>query len=101
MSFNFENPGIKEYIFEECCIQIETGWNSALPVRQAALRILSSMEEFFESFERPELLEVIRFQEEKVLFPEKRYAVQVRTHFQEDYVKRGLKLAEKYAGEQS
>ncbi|MDE7423355.1 MAG: hypothetical protein K2N51_06645 [Lachnospiraceae bacterium] len=85
--------------YEEQSIWIETGWNTTLPVRQAVLDVLDSMEHFFESFGKMEFLEVICFQREKILYPQKRYAVQVKEKFQEDYVKQGVMLAEKYAYE--
>lgn len=85
--------------YEEESILIEMDWKSSLPVKQAALHILTSMEQFFESFGNQEALEIISFQKQKILYPEKRYAVQVKPQFQEDYVKRGIELAEKYAKE--
>ena len=81
--------------YDEKSILIETGWNSALPVRQAALHILTSMEQFCMSIGEPKLLEIIRFQEQKIFCPQERYAVQVKERFQEDYVKKGILLAEK------
>lgn len=85
--------------YDEKNIWIETGWDSTIPVREAALEILSSMEQFFACFGKQELVEIIRFQKQKILDPEKRYAAQIRQQFQEDYVKRGVALAEKYAME--
>lgn len=85
--------------YEEESILIEMDWKSSLPVKQADLHILTSMEQFFESFGNQEALEIISFQKQKILYPEKRYAVQVKSQFQEDYVKRGIELAEKYAKE--
>lgn len=85
--------------YEEESILIEMDWKSSLPVKQAALHVLTSMEQFFESFGNQEALEIISFQKQKILYPEKRYAVQVKSQFQEDYVKRGIELAEKYAKE--
>lgn len=83
--------------YEEDSIRIELGWNSALPVKNAALHMLASMERFFRQFGNQELVEIVRFQEEKLFCPVKRYAVQVRELFEEDYVKDGIRLAEKYA----
>ena len=59
--------------------------------------MLASMERFFRQFGNQELVEIVRFQEEKLFCPVKRYAVQVRELFEEDYVKDGIRLAEKYA----
>ena len=85
--------------YEEQSIWIETGWNSTLPVQQAALGVLDSMEHFFEEFEKREFLEVVRYQKEKIECPKKRYATQVKEQFQEDYVKQGVTLAERYVYE--
>lgn len=85
--------------YEEQSIWIETGWNATLPVREAALDVLNAMEHYFENFEEREFLEIVHFQQEKILCPQKRYAAQVRERFQEDYVKQGVTLAENYACE--
>ena len=84
--------------YDEETIRIELGWNSALPVKNAALYVLASMERFVRALGSQELVEIVRFQEEKLFCPVKRYAVQVRELFEEDYVKDGIRLAEKYAG---
>lgn len=57
------------------------------------------MNHFYEKFENKNALFAIRFQEQKIYCPEKRYAGQVRTLFREDYVKRGIAQAEKLAQE--
>lgn len=85
--------------YEEETIGIEMSWNWVLPVRQAALHVLSSMKRFFESLGRKDLLEVVHLQEQKIFCPGKRYAEQVKSLFGENYVKNGLKLAEQYARE--
>lgn len=83
--------------YDEESIWIETGWNSALSIRNAVLHILSSMEQFFEKLDSKEEVEIIRRQERKIFYPEERYAVQIRKQFQNNYVKRGLELANMYA----
>lgn len=83
--------------YDEQNMIIETGWNSSLSVKYAALHVLSSMERFFGRFRNPELLSLIHFQEQKLFCSKARYAVQVRDAFREDYVKRGIALAEKHA----
>lgn len=87
--------------YEEENIWIETGWNSSLPVKHAALHVLSTMKRYFESIGKQEFMEVIRMQEQKIFCMRKRYVVQIKSEFQEDYVKKGIRLAEKYAGEMS
>lgn len=83
-------------LFKESDIQIETGWSISFSVKYMALHILLSMEKYFADFEEPELIEIIRYQERKILDAKNRYAVQIRDRFREDYVKKGIRLAEKY-----
>lgn len=83
--------------YEERDMWIETGWNQAVSVRDAALDVLFGMENFFEECGHPEMLEAIYFQEEKVLCGEKRYAVRIKKEFCRDYVKKGMLLAKEYA----
>lgn len=85
--------------YEEENIRIETGWNSSLPVKHAALHVLSSMDRFYESIGKMELAEIVQRQEQKIFCTRKRYAAQIKSEFQEDYVKKGIRLAEKYAME--
>ena len=85
--------------YEEQTIWIETGWNSALPVKNAALSVFSSMERFVKMIEREDLLDIIWFQKQKVFFQKNRYAVQVNSGFGKDYVKQGLIQAQKNAEE--
>lgn len=85
--------------YDEQTIRIETGWNSSLPVRDAAFQTLSSMERFFVRMDCSEALDAVRFQKRKIIYPEERYAVQVRKAFGENYVKKGVALARKYACE--
>lgn len=85
--------------YEERDIWIETGWNRAVSVRDAALDILFGMEHFFEGAGDETLMEAIYYQEQKVLCQEERYAVKVKQKFQRDYVKKGIALAFQYAGE--
>lgn len=89
---------------------IETGWNQTCPVKEAALEVLSDMEAFFsasafQSIQNApaDLMRIIRFQKEKLLFPERRYAEIVKKKFSSDnsesYTEKGLKLAQKYVKE--
>lgn len=83
--------------YEERDIWIDTGWNRAVPVRDAALDILFGMEHFFEGLDSQELMDAIYYQEQKVLCQQERYAVKVKQRFQKEYVRRGLDLAKEYA----
>lgn len=82
--------------YAEDGIWIETGWNSAMPVKQAALHVLASMKRFFQCIGKQELMEIIYFQEQKIFCPNNRYAVQIKSMFEKDYVKRGIELAEQH-----
>ena len=82
--------------YAEDGIWIETGWNSAMPVKQAALHVLASMKRFFQRIGEQELMEIIYFQEQKIFCPNNRYAVQIKSMFEKDYVKRGIELAEQH-----
>lgn len=82
--------------YAEDGIWIETGWNSAMPVKQAALHVLASMKRFFQRIGKQELMEIIYFQEQKIFCPNNRYAVQIKSMFEKDYVKRGIELAEQH-----
>jgi glutamate--cysteine ligase len=87
----------KAAAYEDDRILIETGWNTTMPVRNAAILFLTSMERFFLRYGRREDVEVIHFQERKIFYPEERYAVRVKEQFETDYVKHGLELAKGYA----
>ena len=82
--------------YAEDGIWIETGWNSAMPVKQAALHVLASMKRFFQRIGKQELMEIIYFQEQKIFCPNNRYAVQIKSMFEKDYVKREIELAEQH-----
>lgn len=82
--------------YAEDGIWIETGWNSAMPVKQVALHVLASMKRFFQRIGKQELMEIIYFQEQKIFCPNNRYAVQIKSMFEKDYVKRGIELAEQH-----
>lgn len=85
--------------YEEKDIWIETGWSESVPVRDAVMEFLDKMEEFFASFGKENIMRSIAYQREKILCPEKRYAVRVKKEFRQDYVKHGLDLVKKYAAE--
>jgi glutamate--cysteine ligase len=87
----------KAAAYEDDRILIETGWNTTMPVRNAAILFLTSMERFFLRYGRREDVEVIHYQERKIFYPEERYAVRVKEQFETDYVKHGLELAKGYA----
>lgn len=78
-------------------IWIETGWNTAFDVRDAALKILFGMERFFRNFENSEWMQIIYGHRQRIAFTEQRYAEKIRKEFQKDYVKNGLKLTKQYA----
>lgn len=62
------------------------------PVTEAALRVLSAMEEFYRGFSM-EISGILRFETEKFQDAEKRYAMKVRKQYGDGFVKKGLALA--------
>ncbi|MCD8356445.1 MAG: hypothetical protein LUE11_07745 [Clostridia bacterium] len=85
--------------YQEDSIQIETGWNTAMPVRDAAMQTLEAMYQFYKDTGKTELLQIIEIQRRKLTQPEGRYAVQVRKRFGQNFVQQGVALAEAYAAE--
>ncbi|MCH5299586.1 MAG: hypothetical protein J1E96_07480 [Ruminococcus sp.] len=72
--------------------------DDALPIIEAARRVLNSVSEFtFRFF--PEFADAVAFQAAKLHISENRYADAVRGKFGENYTELGLKLAKKYAKE--
>lgn len=83
--------------FEVRDIWIETGWNTAFDVRDAALKILFGMERFFREFGNNDWMQLIYGHRQRIAFREQRYAEKIRKEFQKDYVKNGLRLTKRYA----
>lgn len=83
--------------FDDTLIFIKASDGSSEPIREAALRILQDMEEFYGAFGEMEVLESIRYQKDKLTIPEHRYADWIRRNFGAGYVKKGVRLAEAYA----
>ena len=84
--------------YNESGIQIQTAWAESVPITNAVLLLLFDMERFFKELGEEEFVEAVLYQEEKILHPDKRYAVRLRKEVQPHYVEKGLKLAKKYAG---
>ncbi|MCH5265413.1 MAG: hypothetical protein J1F02_05910 [Lachnospiraceae bacterium] len=85
--------------FDDSQIFIQESGGSRKPVRKAALEILEDMESFYMTLEAEGALENIRYQKDKLLIPDNRYADRLRREFGTDYVKRGVRLAAEYAEE--
>ena len=66
-------------------------------VREHALDVVNDIEEFFKDFDF--VSDIISYQKEKIVSTEKRYANIIAERFDEDYVKKGIRLSEKYADE--
>jgi glutamate--cysteine ligase len=62
------------------------------PVADAALQVIAQMKEFYADFPQ-DVQEVLSFQEEKFINPEKRYAWIIRNEFKGEFVRKGLLLA--------
>lgn len=83
--------------FDDEKIYIETNGNDTLPIKKAALNILCSMEDFFNKFAQMYALNIIKYQKNKILINDKRYAAIIRNKFGHNYVEKGLKLTKEYA----
>ncbi len=60
-----------------------------------ALNIIESMERFYTGF--PDSIQnILKFEKEKILIPERRYAWIIRKQFAEDFVEKGLKMSKEY-----
>lgn len=85
--------------YDDKVIQIDCGWNETRNIKEAALIVLENMEEFFAKHTKSFETDIIKFQKDKILKENKRYAVAVRERFGHDYVPSGLTLAKSYAEE--
>lgn len=85
--------------FDDSKIFIQESDVARKPVREAALEILEDMEAYYEILEAAGALEAIRYQKEKLLIPDNRYADRIRKRFGTDYVQQGVRLAAEYTEE--
>lgn len=83
--------------YESRGMWIEVGWNQSIPIRDIAFDILFDMELFFCKLGLEDAIECIRYQLQKVIHTEKRYVVQIKKQFGEQYVEKGLELIKNYA----
>lgn len=67
---------------------------SVYSVVDAAQKVLALMKDFYRDFSE-EVREILAFEEEKLIDPEKRYAWRIRKEFRDGYVKKGLELVRK------
>lgn len=63
-------------------------------VAHAALNVIASMKEFYHGYPE-QIQEVLRFEEDKFLNPENRYAWKIRREYSPHFVKKGLELAKR------
>lgn len=68
-----------------------------ISLKSAAMKVLIDMEKFFEKYGKPDTLEIIKYQKDKILFNNKRYAEIIKNNFSQGYVKNGLELSLKYS----
>ncbi len=61
-----------------------------------ALEILNRMSDYYRSFPAA-VHEVIDFETDKILHPEKRYAWRIRKQFAKDFVAKGIEIAKQNA----
>ena len=85
---NFKNAA--RYDLQTVKIVVPDG--TAFTVVDAALNVIGFMEEFYGDYS-PEVTECLRFEKDKFLHPESRYAWQIRQQAQAGFAKRALQLA--------
>lgn len=85
---NFKNAS--RYDLKTAKIVIPSG--GSCTVADAALRVIAELEAFYRDFPA-EVQEMIQFEKEKFLYPEKRYAWVIRKAYGNGFVKKGLELA--------
>lgn len=78
-------------------IFIQTDNNTAHPIKEVVLDVLSDIEKFFAKYHIENVTEILEYQKSKVLHKENRYAEIIKNTFGYNYVKKGLELADKYA----
>lgn len=88
---NFKNAA--RYDLQTVKIVVPDG--TAHTVVDAALNVIGFMEEFYGDYS-PEVTECLRFQKEKFIHPESRYAWQIRQQAEAGFAQRALKLAKDY-----
>jgi glutamate--cysteine ligase len=87
----------KAAMLDDTEIMIETGWNKSCNIRELTLDILNDMESFYQSLENAKAVSIVKYQKEKIIYPQNRYAVQIKAKFEHNYVEKGLAMLEKYA----
>ena len=85
---NFKNAA--HYDLKTVKIYAQNG--VVLSIADAGLLIIKHMKEFFEGFDA-ELKDILEFEEEKLIDPEKRYSWQIRQKYGKNYSLKGLQLA--------
>jgi glutamate--cysteine ligase len=82
--------------FDDTRVMIKEPDGSYRPIRQAALLVLRDMEDFYGKLGETAVLRTIRYQKDKLLIPQNRYADRIWHSYGTDYVKQGLLLAGEY-----
>lgn len=73
-------------------VKIAMAEHNATSVADAGIVVIEAMKIFFQDYGM-ELAEILEFEEQKLIDPDKRYAWQVRKLYGEDFAKKGLQLA--------
>jgi len=85
---NFKNAS--RYDLKTVKITLPNG--EVYPVVDAAIKLIALMREFYRNYS-DNILRVLDFEEQKFIFPEKRYAWIIRKQYAEGFVKKGLETA--------
>ena len=71
--------------------------NETVNIRSVSMAVLKDMESFFADKCITDYKNIIKYQKEKITNPEKRYAVQIKKQFENDYNHKGFALTKAYA----
>lgn len=79
-------------------VKIVIPGKEALSAVSAGLAVINEMKAFFEGYPE-EIQQILSFEEEKLLDPEKRYAWKIRREYEDGFVEKGLALAKHWQEE--
>lgn len=85
--------------FDNTKIFLKNADRTCVQINQAALEVLHNMESFYKVLGETKVLKNIQYQKDKLMIPHNRYADRIRKEFENDYVKKGICLADEYAEE--
>ena len=86
----------KAALFDDRKIEIETGWDERVNIREAALKVVEDMENLFDLIGNDKAKVILTYQKNKIIHRKERYAIKIMNTFEGRYVAQGMKMAETY-----